>query len=78
MINISRQVLYVHQLLSIRDRNSSSYRDLMIGGMLMFIGIRFFLMLLLTYIGFKGFGVGLAWLKEFFEAIKPGSRKNDD
>lgn len=45
----------------------------------MFIGIRFFLMLLLTYIGFKGFGVGLAWLKEFFEAIKPGgSRRNDD
>lgn len=43
----------------------------------MFIGIRFFLMLLLTYLGFKAFGVGLAWIKEFFESIKPGSRDND-
>lgn len=44
----------------------------------MFIGIQFFLTLLLTYLGFKLFGVGLAWIKEFFECLKPGSRRRDD
>ena len=43
----------------------------------MFFGLKIFLALLLTYIGFKFAGVGILWIREFFEAIKPGSRRDD-
>lgn len=42
----------------------------------MFFGLKIFLTILLTYIGFKFAGVGILWIKEFFESIKP-SRKDD-